>query len=96
MPSDSSRILQSPLFGRKIKKIKKQDKAIIDCEIKKILKSPTIGTEKKGDLRGTWIHKFKMNTQQLLLAYQFDQNTITLLNIGSHENYYRDLKKYLV
>jgi hypothetical protein len=35
--------------------------------------------------------------QQYLLGYTFDEQTmmLTLLALGGHENFYRDLKKYL-
>lgn len=41
--------------------------------------------------------KFKVGTQLLLLAYQFDEkrNLIEALDVGPHENFYRDLQKYL-
>jgi len=44
-----------------------------------------------------YAYKFKMNKQLTLLAYQYDIQTpsITLLALGSHENFYRDLKNTL-
>lgn len=54
-----------------------------------------IGSEKKGDLRGVYVHKFKIQTVQYLLAYRFIGNVLELIIIGPHENYYRDLKNYL-
>ena len=41
--------------------------------------------------------KFKIQTLQLLLAYQFDakRNVIEVLDVGPHENFYRELQKYL-
>ncbi|MBU4121621.1 MAG: type II toxin-antitoxin system RelE/ParE family toxin, partial [Proteobacteria bacterium] len=50
---------------------------------------------KKGDLRGVFIHKFKLKTTQYLLAYRKVGEDLELLMIGPHENYYRDLKQYL-
>jgi len=29
------------------------------------------------------------------LAYEFDENEVLLLALGEHENFYRDLKRYL-
>jgi len=57
--------------------------------------TPHIGSEKKGDLRGVYVHKFKIQTVQYLLAYRFIGNALELIIIGPHENYYRDLKNYL-
>ena len=41
--------------------------------------------------------KFKIQTLQLLLAYRFDakRNVIEVLDIGPHENFYRELQRYL-
>ncbi len=64
-------------------------------EVKHILEDPTIGTEKKGDLRGIFVHKFKLKTIQYLLAYRIVTENLELIMIGPHENYYRDLSSYL-
>ena len=42
------KIIQSPLFARKLKKFHKNQKLVLDNEIKKILHDPNIGEEKKG------------------------------------------------
>ena len=41
------------------------------------------------------IHKFKIKTTQYLLAYRFADENLELIMIGPHQNYYRDLKKYI-
>ena len=64
-------------------------------EFRKIVDNPSIGTEKKGDLREVYIQKFKIQTLQYLLAYRFVGEDLELIMIGPHENYYRDLKNYL-
>lgn len=89
------KIIQSRSFERKVKQFRKQEKKILDAQIKRILNNPTIGLEKKGDLRGVYIHKFKVQTIQYLLSYRFGGSTLELIMIGPHENYYRDLKRYL-
>ncbi len=89
------KIFQSRFFERKVKKFSKQEKEILDDEVKNIAENPTIGSEKKGDLRGVFIHKFKIKTIQYLLSYRFVGNDLELIMIGAHENYYRDLKSYL-
>lgn len=88
------KILQSRSFERKVKKFTKQEKYVLDDEIKNIAENLTIGTEKKGDLRGVFIHKFKIKTIQYLLSYRFVGDDLELIMIGPHENYYRDLKSY--
>ena len=87
-------IYLSPAFGRKIKKLKKQQKKGLDNAVLDILKNPSIGEEKVGDLAGVLDHKFKINKQLFLLSYSYDEKEINLLTFGSHENFYRDLKKY--
>jgi mRNA-degrading endonuclease RelE of RelBE toxin-antitoxin system len=89
------KIFQSRSFERKVKKFSKQEKEILDSEVKNIAENPTIGTEKKGDLRGVFVHKFKVQTIQYLLSYRFVGDDLELIMIGPHENYYRDLKSYL-
>ena len=89
------KILASPLFQRRVKKLPKQDHLTVDEQIRLILLDPTIGDEKKQDLKGIFVHKFRLNNQEVLLSYKVTEDFIYLLTIGSHENYYRDLKKYI-
>jgi len=89
------KIIQSRSFERKVKKFTKPQKKKLDNEIRKIIDNPSIGNEKKGDLRGVFVHKFKIHTLQYLLAYRFNKKNLELIMIGPHENYYRDLKSYL-
>jgi len=89
------KVFQSSSFGRKVKKFKKKEKEELDKTVKKIVSDPDIGTEKKGDLKGIFIYKFKINNIEHLLAYRIVEDAIELIAIGTHENYYRDLKGYL-
>ena len=89
------KVIQSRSFERKVKKFTESEKKKLDDHIRKIIDNPSIGTEKKGDLRGVYIHKFKIYTFQFLLAYRFVGEDLELIMIGPHENYYRDLKSYL-
>ncbi|MBW2352043.1 MAG: type II toxin-antitoxin system RelE/ParE family toxin [Deltaproteobacteria bacterium] len=89
------KILQSRSFELKVKKFTNAEKKKLDEHIRKITDDPSIGSEKKGDLRGVYVHKFKIQTLQYLLAYRFLSEDLELIMIGPHENYYRDLKGYL-
>jgi len=89
------KIKQSRSFERKVKRFKKQEKKILDKEVRKIFNNPTIGQEKRGELRGVFVHKFKIHTLQYLLLYRFIGNDLELIMIGPHENYYRDFKTYM-
>lgn len=89
------KIYQSRTFENKVKKLSKGEKAVLDDEIKKIAANPLIGDEKKGDLRGVHVYKFKMKSIQYLLSYRMIKTDLELIMIGPHENYYRDLKTCL-
>lgn len=73
----------------------KLEKEILDQVIRNITDNPSIGEEKKGDLRGIFVYKFNIKTAKYLLAYRMVGEDLELIMIGSHENYYRALKKYL-
>ena len=49
-----------------------------------------------GALKGVRVVKFPVGPQPLLLAYQFDarRNVVEVLDVGPHENFYRELQKY--
>ena len=89
------KIYQSRSFEKKVKKMSKTEKDILDKEINKIVEDSGIGEEKKGDLRGVFVYKFKIKTTQYLLAYRMIERDLELIMLGPHENYYRDLKQYL-
>lgn len=89
------KIYQSRLFEKKVKKMSKAEKNALDREVRNIAEKPNIGEEKKGDLKGVFVHKFKLKTNLYLLAYRKTATDLELVMIGSHENYYRDLKSYL-
>ena len=73
----------------------KAEKDALDREVKNIAENPNVGEEKKGDLKGVFVHKFKLKTNLFLLSYRKIGVDLELIMIGSHENYYRDLKSYL-
>lgn len=89
------KIFQSRFFEQKVKKLTRHEKRDLDEQVKSILENPGIGKEKKGDLRGVFIHKFKMGGALFLLAYRRVNDHLELIMLGPHENYYRNLKKYM-
>ena len=89
------KIIQSRSFEQRVKKFNQSQKIILDEQIKLIIENPDIGDEKKGDLIEIYVHKFKIKTIQSLLGYRFNEEQLELIMIGPHQNYYRDLKKYL-
>lgn len=88
-------ILQTPTFKRKFKKLSPTQKQSVKDNVLKISKDPSIGVMKKGDLSDIRVHKFKILGQEFLLAYSVDKQKqkIILLALGTHENFYRDLKR---
>ena len=86
-------IQQMPAFKRVYKKLHKQHRTIVNEAILAIVNNPMIGEEKKGDLAGVFVYKFKMHHQEFLLAYEWDPLNRLLFALGVHENFYRDLKK---
>jgi mRNA-degrading endonuclease RelE of RelBE toxin-antitoxin system len=89
------KIIQSRSFEQRVKKFNQAQKMILDEQIRLILENPNIGDEKKGELSEVYMHKFKIKTIQYLLAYRFNEKKLDLIMIGPHQNYYRDLKRYL-
>jgi mRNA interferase RelE/StbE len=88
-------IIQSRSFEQRVKKFNQAQKMILDEQIRLILENPNIGDEKKGNLSEVYVHKSKIKTILYLLAYRFNEERLELVMIGPHQNYYRDLKKYL-
>lgn len=88
-------IVQTSSFSKIVKKLHKNQKKDLDGAVQEIIKNTSIGDEKAGDLSGVSVYKFKMVKQLTLLAYKYEDQTITLtlLALGTHENFYRDLKK---
>ena len=87
-------IVQFPAFGRVVKKLYANAKQDLDRAVKELIKNPQAGDLKKGDLAGIRVYKFQMVNQLTLLAYTYDEpdDCLTLLALGPHENFYRDLK----
>ncbi|MDP2170465.1 MAG: type II toxin-antitoxin system RelE/ParE family toxin [Rhodocyclaceae bacterium] len=85
-------ILQAAAFHRAYKRLHPNQKADVDAAVQTIVANPEIGEPKKGDLAGVFVYKFKCVGQLTLLAYEYDPATRLLLLLGSHENFYRELK----
>ena len=82
------RIIQSGIFRKRVRKFHQREKLILDDQIRTILKDPSIGQEKSGDLKGIFVHKFKIGTIQYLLSYRTNEDRLELIMVGPHENYY--------
>ena len=91
------KVLQSRQFSRAVKKLHANQKSDLDKAVQRVMQDPRIGDLKSGDLGSIRVYKFKMVNQLNLLAYSYEDEvlTLTLLALGSHEDFYRDLKQSL-
>jgi len=72
-----------------------QEKQTLDDVVKEIIADPSIGEMKIGDLSGVQVFKYKFKAQLYFLAYTYidDELLLTFIEHGTHENFYRDLKR---
>ena len=88
------KLLVTASFARATRKLHKSQKAELDSAVLAISADPKIGESKVGDLLGVRVYKFRLSNLLCLLAYRvLDDDCLKLLTFGSHENFYRDLKK---
>lgn len=88
------RIFITPTFERAAKKLHRLQKNDLDTAVKAVAADVEIGEEKIGDFAGVRVYKFRMTNQLCLLSYRvLDAGSLKLLTVGSHENFYRDLKR---
>lgn len=83
----------SPSFARVVKKMHAKDKKALDQALRDVAANPAIGEEKRGDLAGVFVYKFKRNKQETLLAYELSPTKqapgqVILLGVGPLENLY--------
>ena len=73
----------------------RDEKKALDEVVKTLIADPTIGEMKIGDLIGIQVFKYKFNALQYLVAYKYDDEELllTFIEHGTHENFYRDLKR---
>lgn len=86
-------VRQTSAFLRVYKKLHNNQKDAVDQAVADIVLDPVIGEAKKGDFSGVYVHKFDCVNQLFLLAYEYDPTTRVLLLVGTHENFYRNLKR---
>ncbi len=87
-------VYKSP-FRKFIKKQSKAFQLAIEDATDDIKDNPNAGEEKKGDLSGFRVYKFNFNKREYLIAYRIKGNIIICYEIDTHENFYRNLKRYL-
>jgi mRNA-degrading endonuclease RelE of RelBE toxin-antitoxin system len=86
-------IVENRSFKRGYKRLSKPAKLATNEAIDQIASNPTIGKAKVGNLAGLFVYKFKFQGQLFLIGYTLDTEIrlVYLEDIGSHQNFYRDL-----
>ena len=85
-------VYYKPLFRKFVKKQTRPFQLVIEDEVERIILNPDMGEAKKGDLAGFQVHKFTHKRQKFLIAYRLQDADVVFFKIGSHENFYRELK----
>ena len=89
-------------FAQYVKKAHKPLQLAIEDAVELVCESPEIGELKVGDLAGIRVYKFRFYRQEYLVAYRppvkdspLEFLIIDFYQVGSHENFYKELKQYL-
>jgi plasmid stabilization system protein ParE len=88
-------VLYKSAFRKFVKKQTRSFQLVIEDEAERILKAPEMGEAKKGDLAGFRVHKFSFHKQEYLIAYKVLKSDLIFYMIDTHENFYRELKRYI-
>lgn len=88
-------VRQTRRFARQYKKLHDNAAADVDEAVAVVATDPVVGERKRGDLADLFVYKFRSQGQLFLLGYTVDDGLrlVYLEAIGSHENFYRDLKR---
>ncbi|CAB4549002.1 MAG: type II toxin-antitoxin system RelE/ParE family toxin [Actinobacteria bacterium] len=88
-------IVEHRSFKRSYKRLSNPAKLATNEAIGKIANNPGIGKTKVGTLTGLSVYKFKFQGQLFLIGYTLDTEVrlVYLEDIGSHQNFYRDLSR---
>jgi len=88
-----------PKAKKYLKSIRKEKQLIMALQkkIHAICVNPFNGEENKGDLLGTYSIDFKYQGSTYEIAYYIvdDTNTVIIILIGTRENFYEALKRYI-
>jgi mRNA-degrading endonuclease RelE of RelBE toxin-antitoxin system len=89
------RVMQTRRFARQYKKLHRNTVSDIDAAVEAVSQTPKVGVRKKGDLSELYVYKFISSGQEYLLGYTLDEavKLIYLEAVGSHQNFYREIKK---
>lgn len=93
--AEKIKVLQTPSFKKAVKKLHNNQKLDLDAAVRALIEDPLLGEQKKGELSFMRVYKFKMVKQLTLLGYSYEDGALVLelITLGSHENFYRNVKK---
>jgi mRNA interferase RelE/StbE len=88
-------VAQTRRFSRQYKKLHDNVAVDVDASVTIVAADPSVGERKKGDLAALFVFKFRSQGQHYLLGYTVDEavRLVYLEAVGSHENFYRDIKR---
>jgi hypothetical protein len=97
MPAGPRTVRALPRFLKSKRRLPPDVQTAVDTQVKALLDTPLAGEPKTGALKGVRVFKFKVHDRQYLLAYHFfaKPNVLEVIDIGVHENFYRELHRYL-
>ena len=88
------KIWQTARFDRTFKKLHSSSQTRVNEAIRRLVTDPLLGERKSGDLGEFFVYKFREGKHLWLLAYRLgDGDSIQLIDLGSHENFYKGLRK---
>ena len=86
-------VVQTNQFKKSYKKLFPNQLPETNDAINEIIANPEIGEKKHGDLSWLRVYKFKTLGQLTLIGYSIEKETLSFTALGSHENFYRDIKR---
>ena len=88
------KLWQTARFDHTFKKLHSSTQAKVVEAMRSLSRNPLLGEQKKGDLGEFRVYKFREGKHLWLLAYRWkESDSIQLIDLGSHENFYRRLRK---
>ena len=88
-------IKQTNRFRKAYKKLHLNQLIEVNEAIKKVIKNPELGEQKKGNLSWLRVYKFNVLGQLTLLGYSIEKNEeiiLTFVDLGSHEKFLQRLE----
>jgi len=91
------KLIEENIAKRTLRKLDQDKRKVYEDQIAKIRDNPFIGQMKTGPLKGIRVLNFNYKGSIESIAYRLDtkNHIITLLYYGTHENFYKRLRRAL-